>query len=113
MEARIKGSNKDFQPVSFVTLGDDISTCYKPKDLEFKTDSEFKDSVKDLHNKFYLARDKDGDLYLHLTEPYKNDEVFCSNNDETYIRPDHDDFGDITFENSPVKVKLSYETNQD
>ena len=58
------------------------------------------------NNKFWIARDKDGSLWLHDNKP------FCSSSGTWYsyyqmrIR-DNDRFPDVTFENSPQQFQLT------
>ena len=76
----------------------DIFTDEEKLALE-STDKRFK----------YIARDKDGSLYLYETEPFKNEYVFDVN--DSYYRPVCDKcfsnifFKNITWENSPIKYR--------
>ena len=57
--------------------------------------------------KLFIARDKDGELYLYPTEPRKGDFRFaCGYVYEDYINLNGDEFPEITFENSPMQVEL-------
>lgn len=60
--------------------------------------------------KLWIARDKDGELCLYKTKPWKrentdyyNDEFDC---DDYFMNIDEDLFPEITFENSPQQVEL-------
>lgn len=60
--------------------------------------------------KFWIARDKDGELCLYKTKPWKrentdyhNDEFDC---DDYFMDIDKDLFPEVTFENSPQEVEL-------
>ena len=57
--------------------------------------------------KMWIARDKDGELYLYPTEPRKGDFRFtCGHVYEDYIQLNCDEFPEVTFENSPQEVEL-------
>ena len=54
--------------------------------------------------KMYVARDKNGDVYLHRDyPPLLAEGVFHSAN---WIILDKEDFPEVTFENSPMEVEL-------
>lgn len=60
--------------------------------------------------KLWIARDKDGELCLYKTKPWKrintiyhNDEFDCN---DSFIKIDSDLFPEVTWENSPKKVKF-------
>lgn len=54
----------------------------------------------------FIARDKDGCLCLSESEFIKKNVTFV-NSDSKYIRLDPSWFPEITFENSPQKIKLN------
>lgn len=58
----------------------------------------------------WIARDKDGDLWLYGQKPHKfrtRTDIFCSNeNDEIYVKLYDNIFPEVTFENSPIEVEL-------
>lgn len=57
--------------------------------------------------KFWIARDKDNDLYLYPSKPRKGDYRFtCGYVYEDYINLNSDLFPEVTFENSPQEVEL-------
>jgi hypothetical protein len=57
--------------------------------------------------KLWIARDKDGELYLYPSKPRKGDYRFvCGYVYEDYINLNYDEFPEVTFENSPVQVEL-------
>lgn len=57
--------------------------------------------------KLWIARDKDGELYLYPSKPRKRDYRFtCGYVYEDYINLDGDEFPEVTFENSPQEVEL-------
>ena len=60
--------------------------------------------------KAWVARDKDGRLYIHSTKPYlvnkQFDAPFWHNEDENWFRCRDADFPNVTFENSPVEVEI-------
>ena len=61
--------------------------------------------------KMYVARDKNGEVYLHRDNPPLLAEgVFHSAN---WIILDKEDFPDVTFENSPREVELKLVMNNE
>lgn len=55
--------------------------------------------------KFWIARDKDGRLYLYTLRPVRiNEKGYFRSNFE--LRIDSDLFSEVTWENSPVEVEL-------
>jgi hypothetical protein len=57
--------------------------------------------------KLFIARDKDGELYLYPSKPIKGDYRFtCGYVYEDYINLNGDEFPEVTFENSPQEVEL-------
>ena len=55
----------------------------------------------------YIARDKDGELYLYTNKPIKGDYRFtCGYVYDDYITLNSDDFPEVTFDNSPQEVEL-------
>lgn len=60
--------------------------------------------------KLWIARDKDGTLWLFKEYPIKKDELFYPTTDDgkfTYYRSMPTDmFPEVTFENSPMEVEL-------
>jgi hypothetical protein len=56
----------------------------------------------------YVAKDKDGTLYLYSEEPEKEDDMYLWSD---FIRIDDDNskFNDISFEDKPVKVEIKLE----
>lgn len=57
--------------------------------------------------KLWIARDKDGELYLYPSKPIKGDYRFvCGYVYEDYINLNGDEFPEVTFENSPQDVEL-------
>ena len=54
----------------------------------------------------YIARDKDGSLFLYSDEPYLNNDTFWVSGSNGTIRLRNDSFPKITFENSPQEVEL-------
>lgn len=51
----------------------------------------------------WIARDYNKQLWLHTSKPYRNGYVFQSNK---YLQISSDKFPEITWENSPRKVKI-------
>ena len=65
--------------------------------------------------KLWIARDKDGELCLYKTKPWKRintthhcDQFDC---DDSFMTIDSDLFPEVTFENSPRKMKLIFDIN--
>ena len=63
----------------------------------------------------WIARDKNGELFVYSSEPQRMDfpeengqllGYFTSNEEERIIRLDNDLYPEITYENSPVKCTL-------
>jgi hypothetical protein len=60
----------------------------------------------------WVARDKDGGLYIYDNKPGNNGKEFLSNRGSgSYMAIRNQLFADITFENSPVKMRLILEEN--
>ena len=59
----------------------------------------------------YLARDKNGDLYLHNEKPELDYELqaYYSNKYDSISNNLFPEFAKITYENSPIKVKFDIE----
>lgn len=60
--------------------------------------------------KLWIARDKDGELCLYKTKPWKrvntthhNDQFDC---DDSFMNIDNDLFPEVTYENSPQEIEL-------
>lgn len=60
--------------------------------------------------KAWIARDRDGRLYIHSHKPYLVNKQFefpfWHNEDENWLRCRDTDFPEVTFENSPVEVEI-------
>lgn len=54
--------------------------------------------------RLWIARDKDGTLALHESEPYCPYNTWHNGNQEFYLI--NDLFPEVTFENSPKQVEL-------
>jgi hypothetical protein len=54
--------------------------------------------------KLWIARDKDGTLALHESEPYCPYDNWHNSNQEWYLNPSL--FPEVTFENSPQQVEI-------
>ena len=60
----------------------------------------------------WIARDKDGGLFLYPTKPKNGDYRFvCKYVYEDYIELNRDSFPSVTFENSPKEVELKLVDN--
>ena len=55
--------------------------------------------------KMYIARDKNGNLFLHRDRPHLFRLCGVWDSDD-YFRLDKVDFPEVTFENSPMEVEL-------
>ena len=76
---------------------------------EIFTDEE-KLALKSTNKKFkYIARDEDGDLYLYETEPFKDENVFDTNDGDCRFVCDkcfsNIFFRNVTWKNSPIKYR--------
>lgn len=58
----------------------------------------------------WIARNKNGSLYLYECEPVKYSDCFDARIGYWAILLSPQDFLEVTWENSPVKVKLTIET---
>lgn len=59
--------------------------------------------------KLWIARDEDGRLYLHPIKPYLRNakpSAYWNNEDENWMQLRETEFPELTFENSPMEVKL-------
>lgn len=56
--------------------------------------------------KMWIARDKDGTLALHESEPYCPFNTWHNTNQEFYLDLDNNLFPEVTFENSPQQIEL-------
>lgn len=79
---------------------------------------ESMDNVQEPINKvhFYVARDKDGYLYLYLGKPFRGDGVFYNDQDKgVYMMDlpnfglDKNDYAYLKWEDEPVEVFLNME----
>ena len=61
--------------------------------------------------KLWIARDKDGLLYLHIDKPMRVRSFFINESNRS-IWIDKDLFPEVTFENSPVEVELKIKEEQ-
>ena len=63
---------------------------------------------------FYVARDKDGELWLYIGKPFRGDERFfgkinipLSQNKFNYLGLNKDDYTNLKWEDEPVEVFLN------
>lgn len=56
--------------------------------------------------KLWIARDKDGDIYLHRNKPYLRTAEIWTCDDQEYFLLEEETFPEVTFENSPQEVEL-------
>lgn len=64
--------------------------------------------------KLYVARDEDGRLYLHPIKPYLirkplSKLAYWNNEDENWMQLRETEFPELTFEDSPMEVRLMVE----
>lgn len=57
-------------------------------------------------NDFWLARDKDGPLFLYDEEPVRSTDMFTISKQGNYMPISQEKYTNVTWENSPVKLKL-------
>lgn len=74
-------------------------------------DKKYKNKVH-----FYVARDKNGDLWLYLGKPFRGDtefytssKVFCFTCDLSRFGLKYEDFDSLKWEDEPVEVFLNIE----
>lgn len=67
---------------------------------------------------FYVARDKDGELYLYMGKPFRDGDMFCTYLDKkTFVltrnleRFDlkYEDYNNLKWEDEPVEIFLNME----
>jgi hypothetical protein len=56
--------------------------------------------------KFWIARDKDGFIYIYRNKPYQLTEGIWTCEDKKYAIIEDEIFPEITSENSPLEVEL-------
>lgn len=54
----------------------------------------------------WIARDKDGSLFLHNKEPRRTNDWFVSGKYSCEMRIDKDKFPEVTWENSPKRISI-------
>lgn len=59
----------------------------------------------------YVARDKDGDVYLHIEKPIYNDDYRCwfSSPKEILITGQFSEFDNMSYTDKPIKVEIKLE----
>jgi len=57
----------------------------------------------------YVAKDRDGEVYLHTEEPYYDDysECWFSSSDEVRITGQFSEFDNISYTDEPIKVEIN------
>ena len=57
----------------------------------------------------YVAKDKNGEIYLYSEKPFYNDEVegWCSSPDMIAITGRFSEFDNISYTDKPVKVEIN------
>lgn len=56
----------------------------------------------------WVARDEDGSLWIYTTKPNKSASMFCCSAAGDMFQIDDSVYPEITYENSPIKVKLLF-----
>lgn len=56
----------------------------------------------------WVARDLDNSLWIYTTKPVKSDGMFCCSAAGEMFQIDDSVYPEITFDNSPIKVKLLF-----
>lgn len=56
----------------------------------------------------WVARDEDNSLWIYTTKPRKSDGMFCCGAAGDMVPIDESVYPEITYENSPIKVKLLF-----
>ena len=61
-----------------------------------------------MKTKVWIARDKDGSLYLYSEKPYKDIRMFVSAADDNgdIFKLDKNSHSEITWENSPQQIEI-------
>ena len=82
--------------------------------LYYKRNIKQKEPKNKVH--FYVARDKNGDLWLYLGKPFRGDtefytssKVFCFTCDLSRFGLKYEDFDSLKWEDEPVEVFLNLE----
>ena len=59
----------------------------------------------------YVAKDKDGDIYLHTEKPYYDNRAECwfSTPDEVHITGQFSEFDNMSYTDEPIKVEIKLE----
>ena len=61
--------------------------------------------------KMWIARDRNGNLFLHRDRPYLS-RLYGVWDSDDYFRLEQKDFPEVTFENSPMEVELKLNENE-
>lgn len=56
----------------------------------------------------YVARDKDGELYFYKKYPIKGCSFWCIDTPSDVVEMEENLFQELTFENSPIKVEITF-----
>ena len=56
----------------------------------------------------YVAKDRDGEIYLHTEEPFYDDDAECwfSSPEEVRITGQFPEFDDMSYKDEPIKVEI-------
>ena len=59
----------------------------------------------------YVAKDRDGEIYLHTEEPFYDDYAECwfSSPEEVRITGQFPEFDDMSYKDEPIKVEIKLE----
>lgn len=58
-----------------------------------------------MKKKLWIARDKNGELYLYDKKPFKGEQGFYST-DKNWFKLNDNSHPEITFENSPQQIEI-------
>ena len=59
-----------------------------------------------MKTKLWIARDKDGSLYLYSKKPHKDERMFVTNGTGDILQLDKNSHSEITWENSPQRIEI-------
>lgn len=76
------------------------------KELKTEIDEEIKKKAKYPKIKGWVARDKDNDVYVYLTQPSRFKEQWVCGGD-VWVKIPHTDFPELKWEDEPIEVELT------
>ena len=96
--------NKTDGVIIWITLDEAIERYNKELIRKAFKNCEVSDAVEVREMSVWIARDKNGELYLYKSEPWRNG--LCFDYDEILLPMDSDMYPEITWENSPKEFEL-------